>query len=59
MALSSLTEAKLPRWIACRSIIENQTSTRFIQDAWVGVKCTITRGLAASHFLILSCLWAE
>jgi hypothetical protein len=27
--------------------MENQTSTRFIHDAWVGVKCTITLGFAA------------
>jgi hypothetical protein len=33
MALSSVTEAELPRWMACRSIIENQTSTRFIREA--------------------------
>ena len=27
----------------------NQTSTRFIQEAWVGVKCTTNRGFVASH----------
>jgi hypothetical protein len=41
--------AKLPRWMAWRSMMPNQISTMFIQDALVGVKCTCTRGLAASQ----------
>jgi hypothetical protein len=58
LVLRSRTEPKVPRWMAWRSMRENQTSTRFIQEAWVGVKCTITRGLAASHWRTLGCLWA-
>ena len=39
-------------------MIENQHSTKFIQDAEVGVKCTRTRGLAASQVRTAGCLWA-
>jgi hypothetical protein len=35
--------------MACRSAMENQISTIFIQDAWVGVEWTCTRGFAASQ----------
>jgi hypothetical protein len=35
--------------MAWRSMIENHTSTRFIQDAEVGVECTRIRGWAASQ----------
>jgi len=49
LVLRSLTEPKLPRWMACRSMMPNQTSTRFIHDAEVGVKCTCTRGFAESQ----------
>ena len=38
LALRSGTLVKVPRWTACRSMMENQTSTRIIQDACVGVK---------------------
>lgn len=57
LALRSLTEPKAPRWMAWRSMIENQTSTRFIHEAWVGVKCTTIRGLAASQARIAAVLW--
>lgn len=30
--MRSRTEGKLPRWIACFSMMENQTSTRVSQD---------------------------
>jgi hypothetical protein len=33
-----LTEPKLPRWMAWRSMMPNQISTMFIQDALVGVR---------------------
>jgi hypothetical protein len=36
LALRSFTEVNTPRRIACRSTMPNQTSTRFIQEAWVG-----------------------
>lgn len=38
LIIRSRTEVKEPRWIACFSRIENQTSTRFSQDPEVGVK---------------------
>ncbi len=34
-----------------------QNSTRFIHDAWVGVKCTTKRALEAGQVLA-ACLWA-
>ena len=54
----SVTLAKLPRWMARRSMIANQTSTRFSHDAEVGVKSTRIRGLAASQSRISARLWA-
>ena len=47
--LSSGTEATSVRCRAWRSMIPNQTSTRFSQEAEVGVKCTWNRGFSASH----------
>jgi hypothetical protein len=44
-AISSLTLEKLPRWMACRVIIEKKTSTRFSHDSDVRVKCRVIRGL--------------
>jgi hypothetical protein len=46
-----LQSAPLPRAASCRT-------TRFSQQAWVGVKCTWTRGLPVSHALTAGCLWA-
>ena len=40
LALSSRTERKLPRWMAWRSMMPNQTSTRFSQEPEVEVKWT-------------------
>lgn len=34
------------------------TETRFIQEAWAGVKWQCTRGFAASQALTAWCLWA-
>ena len=51
--MRSRTERKLPRWMAWRSMIPNQTSTRFSQDPEVGVKWTWILGLAASQVRIL------
>src|SRR3954447_24096948 len=34
------------------------TETRFIQEAWVGVKCTTNRGCRASHSRTFLCLCA-
>ena len=48
LALRSLTEPKLPRWMACRSIMPNQTSTKFSHEPDVGVKWTWIRGFAGS-----------
>ena len=47
--MSSRTLRKVPRWIAWRSMIPNQTSTRLSHDAEVGVKCTWMRGFSASQ----------
>jgi hypothetical protein len=55
--LRSLTDVKTPRRMAWRSTMPNQTSTRFIQDVWMAVKCTTNRGFSASHFLTFLCLW--
>ena len=54
----SVTLRKLPRWMAWRSMIPNQTSTRLSHDPEVGVKCTWIRGLAASQSRISTRLWA-
>jgi hypothetical protein len=35
----------MPRRMACVSVIENQTSTRFSHDTERGVKCTWIRGV--------------
>ena len=40
LALRSRTERKVPRWMAWRSMMPNQTSTRFSHDPDVGVKWT-------------------
>jgi hypothetical protein len=44
-----VTLPKVPRRMAWRSMMPNQSSTRFIHDADVGVKCTCTRGFASSQ----------
>jgi len=48
-AIRSLTLPKLPRRMACRVMIEKNTSTRFSHDPEVGVKCRAILGLRASH----------
>ena len=45
LVLRSLTDLNTPRRMAWRSRMPNQISTRFIQEAWVGVTCTTTRGV--------------
>jgi hypothetical protein len=35
--------------MAWRSMLPNQTSTRFCQEAWVGVKCTTNRRFASNR----------
>jgi hypothetical protein len=35
LVLRSLTEPKLPQWMAWRSMMPNQISTMFIQDALI------------------------
>ena len=47
--MRSRTEGKTPRRMAWRSMMPNQTSTRFSQEPEVGVKWTRIRGLAASQ----------
>src|SRR6476660_9251885 len=49
LIIRSRTEGKTPRRMAWRSMMPNQTSTRFSQDPEVGVKWTWIRGFAASH----------
>jgi hypothetical protein len=41
----------VPRWMAWRSMMLNQTSTRFIQDAEVGVKWILIRSEALNRLL--------
>jgi hypothetical protein len=40
LALRSLTERNVPRWMAWRSMMPNQTPTRFSQEPEVEVKWT-------------------
>jgi len=49
LVLRSVTEPKVPHRMAWRSMMPNQTSTMFSHEPEVGVKCTCTRGLAASQ----------
>ena len=42
LGLRSLTEVKTPRRMAWRSMMPNQTSTRFIHEAWVSTGSVIT-----------------
>lgn len=42
LALRSRTEPNAPRWMACLSFREGQTSSRFIHEAWVAVLFTWT-----------------
>ena len=44
-----MTEVKLPRRIACRVMIEKNTSTKFSHDPDVGVKCRVVQGRLASQ----------
>jgi hypothetical protein len=41
--MSSLTEAKLPRRMACRVMTEKKHSTRFGQEQPAGTKCRAIR----------------
>jgi hypothetical protein len=41
-----------------RSMMPNQTSTRFIHEAWVGVKWMAILGLVASQSQTAGRLWA-
>ncbi len=52
LIMRSRTDGKLPRWMAWRSMMENQTSTRFSQDPEVGVKWTWILGFAASQDVV-------
>ena len=56
-AINSLTLLKLPRRMACRVMIEKKISTMFSQDPLIGVKCSVMRGLRASHAVTAGCLW--
>ena len=46
LLMNSRTETKVPRRMARRSMMPNQTSTRFNHDPDVGVKWTLMRGFA-------------
>lgn len=50
---SSLTDRKVPRRMAWRVMIPKNFSTMFSQEQLVGVKCSVTRGLACSYSLTL------
>jgi hypothetical protein len=56
LPVSSRTERKVPRRMAWRSMMPNQTS-RFSHDPEVGVKCRWMRGFAASQALTSGRLW--
>jgi hypothetical protein len=56
-ATSSWTLAKSPRRRAWRWMIAKNTSTRFSQEACVGVKCSQIRGCLASQAWTRWCLW--
>jgi hypothetical protein len=56
-ATRSATLGKLPRRMAWRVMIEKNTSTRFIQLAEVGVKCSCTRGCLASQAWTAAWVW--
>lgn len=49
LASRSLTDLDTGDRMARRSTIPNHTSTRFMQEAWAGVKCTTNLGLSSSH----------
>lgn len=49
LPINSRTETKVPRRMAWRSMMPNQTSTRFNHDPDVGVKWTLMRGFAVSQ----------
>ena len=58
LVLRSLTDLNTPRRMACRSTMPNQTSTRFIQEEWVGVKWTLNprvRLEPSADVLVLVC----
>ena len=57
LIIRSRTEGKAPRRMACRSMMLNQTSTRFSHEPDVGVKVELTRGFAASQSRIPTRLW--
>ena len=46
LPINSRTETKVPRRMAWRSMMPNQTSTRFNHDPDVGVKWTLIHGFA-------------
>ena len=51
--MSAPTLSNDPRRMAWRVMIPKKTSTRFSHDPEVGVKCSVIRGLRASHALML------
>ncbi len=57
LVLRSLTDVNTPRRMAWRSMMPNQTSTRFIQEACVGVKWILNRvlGQPFADVLVLVC----
>ncbi|MFJ8917319.1 hypothetical protein [Amycolatopsis sp. NPDC102389] len=54
--MRSGTLVKVARRMAWRVMMPKKISTMFIQEAPVGVKCTVMRGLRASQFLTLGWL---
>ncbi len=56
--VSSRTERKEPRRMACRVMMPKKTSTMFNQEQLAGVKCKVTRWFSgrASHRRISGCL---
>jgi len=56
--MRSGTLVKVPRRMAWRVMIPKKISTRFIQDALVGVKCIVILGCLASQAFTAGWLWA-
>jgi hypothetical protein len=57
LVMGSLTLVKVPRPMAWRWMMPNQTSTRLSQDPEVGVKCAWILGFAASQSWTSTRLW--
>ena len=58
LIMRSRTDGKLPRWMAWRSMMENQTFNQIQPGSGGRGKWTWILGLPASQALTFGCLWA-